>query len=199
MEAPEPMRELYAAIDKVGGSHLRAASLGGLHCCQICCFRQPHLAGSERRLRMHMHAGNLCATGWEQLLPLVCLLGVLSCWACPPTPALQTGEHHSANRRASLPHPPQVLKEYYDSVEETVGMDTQVEHAAAGADAGAASGADAPGTSAAAAAAGTVGAAAGEAPMEAEAEQGAEIVPEAGAGGAAAAEGAEASEAPKTG
>lgn len=139
-----------------------------------------------------MHAGNLCATRWEQLLPLVCLLGVLSCWACPPTPALQTGEHHCHT-------PPQVLKEYYDSVEETVGMDTQVEHAAAGADAGAASGADAPGTSAAAAAAGTVSAAAGEAPMEAEAEQGAEIVPEAGAGGASAAEGAEASEAPKTG
>lgn len=128
-----------------------------------------------------------------------------ACWECCPAGrvplllrckqasiTLQTGEHHCHT-------PPQVLKEYYDSVEETVGMDTQVEHAAAGADAGAASGADAPGTSAAAAAAGTVSAAAGEAPMEAEAEQGAEIVPEAGAGGASAAEGAEASEAPKTG
>lgn len=86
-----------------------------------------------------------------------------------------------------------VLNEYYNSVEETVQMDTQIEHAAPGGEvSGTAGGPDAPGTSAAAAAAG--GEAGGEAATEAEAEagQGSEILPDAGEGGAAPAEGGEA-------
>lgn len=86
-----------------------------------------------------------------------------------------------------------MLNQYYDSVEETVQMDTQVEHAAPGGEAsGAGGGPDAPGTSAAAAAAG--GEAGGEAATEAEAEegQGSEILPDAGEGGAAPVEGGEA-------